>query len=156
MSVASSRQGTSTRGRKAEHIRINLEEDVAGKGITTGFEHYRFVPRALPEIDLAEVDLSQEQFGYRLGAPLFISCMTGGVPEAERINMTLAEAAQELGLAIGLGSARVLLEHPEVLPSFNIRSRAPDVPILANLGAVQLNRGVGIEQCRRLVDLLQA
>jgi isopentenyl-diphosphate Delta-isomerase len=146
----------STAGRKAEHIRINLEEDVAAKGITAGFERYRFMPRALPEIDLDAVDLRMELFGYRLSAPLFISCMTGGVPEAERINGRLAEASQARGLAIGLGSARVLLERPEVLPSFDIRPRAPDVPIMANLGAVQLNRGVGADQCRRLVELLRA
>jgi isopentenyl-diphosphate delta-isomerase len=156
VSATGSRPSASTAGRKAEHIRINLEEDVAAKGVTTGLERYRFIPRALPEIDLADVDVSRDLFGYRLRAPLFISCMTGGVPEAEVINHTLAEAAQELGLAIGLGSGRVLLERPEVLPSFDIRPSAPDVPILANLGAIQLNRGVGTEQCRRLVDLLRA
>jgi isopentenyl-diphosphate delta-isomerase len=146
----------STTGRKADHIRINLEEDVSAKGVTAGFERYRFVPRALPEIDLDDVDVSRELFGYRLRAPLFISCMTGGVPEAERINGTLAEAAQARGLAIGLGSARVLLERPEVLPSFQMRQRAPGVPIMANLGAVQLNRGVDADACRRLVDLVEA
>lgn len=156
MTEQPARPDASTTGRKADHIRINLEEDVAAKGVTSGFERYRFVPRALPEIDLDDVDLSCDLFGYRLGAPLFISCMTGGVPEAERINGTLAEAAQERGLAIGLGSARVLLERPEVLRSFDIRSRAPNVPVMANLGAVQLNRGVGAEACRRLVELLQA
>lgn len=145
-----------TTSRKADHIRINLEEDVSAKGISTGLEEYRFLPRALPEVDLEDVDLSLELFGRRLGAPLFVSCMTGGVPEAERINLTLAEAAQELGLAIGLGSARVLLERPEVLSTFKIRRRAPTAFIMANVGAVQLNRNVGIEQCRRLLDLLEA
>lgn len=153
MSVAES---TPTAGRKGDHIRINLEEDVSSKGMTSGFEHYRFVPRALPEINFDQVDLHTELFGYQLGAPLFISCMTGGVPQAERINRTLAEVAEELGLAIGLGSARVLLEHPEALPTFNIRPDAPSVPILANLGAVQLNRGVGIDECRRIIEVLQA
>lgn len=148
--------GASIAGRKADHLRINLEEDVAAKGVTTGLERYRFIPRALPEINLDEVDLGQDLFGYRLGAPLFISCMTGGVPQAELINRRLAEVAQELNLAIGLGSGRVLLESPDALPSFTIRPLAPRVPIFANLGAVQLNLGVGIDACRRLVDLLQA
>lgn len=145
-----------TTSRKAEHLRINLEEDVAAKGVTSGLEHYRLVPRALPEIDLEQVDTSTVILGHRLSAPLLISCMTGGVPEAERINLTLAEAAQELGIAVGLGSGRVLLEHPEALPSFNVRPHAPNVLLLANLGAVQLNRGVGVDQCRYLVELIQA
>lgn len=91
-----------------------------------------------------------------MGAPLLISCMTGGVPEAERINRILARTAQAYGFALGLGSARVLLEHPEVLSTFAVRGEAPDVLLLANLGAVQLNKGVGIRECRRVLDLLQA
>jgi isopentenyl-diphosphate delta-isomerase len=147
---------TPTVGRKADHIRINLEEDVTAKEITPGFECYRFVHQALPEIDLDDVDTGIEVFGWQLGAPVFISCMTGGVPEAERINATLAQVAQAFGLALGLGSGRVLLERPEVLSSFAVRRYAPDVPIFANLGAVQLNRGVGTAACRRLVDLIDA
>lgn len=152
-----SRRGpAATVGRKAEHLRINLEEDVSAKGVTSGFEDYRFIPRALPEIDLAQVDTRRVLFGRQLGAPILISCMTGGVPEAEVINVTLAQVAQTLGLALGLGSGRVLLEHPEVLPSFNVRPHAPDVPIFANLGAVQLNRGVTTDDCRRLVQMIGA
>src|SRR5947209_5105348 len=132
--------GEPTVSRKAEHIRINLEEDVSAKGVTAGFERYRFVPCALPEIDLSEVDLSCTLFGRTVQAPLFISSMTGGVPDAERLNLELAAAAQQLGLAIGLGSGRVLLEQPDVLSTFNVRSVAPDVVVMANVGAVQLNR----------------
>lgn len=145
-----------TAERKAEHIRINLEEDVSAKGITAGFENYRFIHQALPELDRDQVDTGIEIFGRHLRTPIFISCMTGGAPEAERINMVLAEVAQEHGMAIGLGSGRVLLERPEVFPSFNVRQRAPDALLFANLGAVQLNRGVGIDECRRLVDLIRA
>jgi isopentenyl-diphosphate delta-isomerase len=149
------RQGT-TAGRKADHIRINLEEDVSAKGVTSGFDEYRFQHVALPELDLSRIDTTTSLFGLRLKAPVLISCMTGGVPEAERINHILAETAQEFGFALGLGSARVLLERPEVLSSFDVRKQAPNVPLLANLGAVQLNKGVGVDDCRRVVDLLQA
>ena len=142
--------------RKAEHIRINLEEDVAAKGVTTGFESYRFVHRALPEIDLDAVTLETSFLGRRLGAPLLFSCMTGGTVQARQINRTLAAAAQRHRVAMGLGSCRVLLEHPEVLPTFAVRELCPDVPLLANLGAVQLNLGVGTAACRRIVDLLEA
>lgn len=151
-----SSEPTATPGRKAEHIRINLEEDVTAKGVSSGFDAYRFIHQALPEIDLADVDTSTELFDHQLQAPIFISCMTGGVPEAERINLTLATVAQELGLALGLGSGRVLLERPEVLPTFQVRRVAPEALIFANLGAVQLNRSVDVTDCRRLVDLLGA
>lgn len=149
-------QPSPTLSRKAEHIRINLERDVEAKGVTTGFERYRFVHCALPEIDLAQVDTGAQVFGRRLGAPLLISCMTGGTPEAAAVNAVLAEVAAELGLAMGLGSGRVLLEHPEVLPTFQVRRLAPQALLLANLGAVQLNRGVTAEDCRRLLEALEA
>ncbi len=147
---------TGTPKRKAEHLRINLEEDVDAKGVTTGFENYRFMPRSLPQVDLNRVTTDVELFGHHLNAPIFISCMTGGVTEAQAINIQLAETAQHFGLAVGLGSGRVLLEHPEVLPTFNIRPYAPDSVIFANLGAIQLNNGVTVDQCRYLVDLLGA
>ena len=145
-----------TVSRKADHIRINLEEDVAAKGINAGFDEWRLVHRALPEIDLADVDLGTGFLGRPLRAPILISCMTGGTERAHLVNERLAHVAQERGLAMGLGSCRVLLEHPEVLPTFDVRDIAPDVPLLANLGAVQLNLGVGPDDCARLVDVLRA
>ncbi len=142
--------------RKADHIRINLEEDVAAKGVTAGFERYRFVHRALPEIDLQEVSLETSFLGRRLGAPLLFSCMTGGTVEAMRINRVLARSAQRARVAMGLGSCRILIEHPEVLPTFAVRDLCPDVPLLANVGAVQLHLGVGPAECGRIVEMLEA
>jgi isopentenyl-diphosphate delta-isomerase len=142
--------------RKADHLRINLEEDVAAKGVTAGFEQYRFLHQALPELDLAEVDTSTTVLGRRLRAPLLISSMTGGTGQAALINGRLAHLAQAAGLALGLGSGRALIERPELLPTFAVRQAAPNVLLLANLGAVQLNRGVSVEQCRRLVETLEA
>src|SRR5262249_3967738 len=142
--------------RKADHIRINLEEDVAAKGVGGGFDDYYFVHCALPELDLDQVDPSTEVFGRRLNAPLLISCMVGGTERASSLNRVLARVAQELGLAMGLGSGRILLEDPSVLKSFDVRRAAPDVPLFANLGAVQLNKGYGVDHCRRLVDALRA
>lgn len=141
--------------RKSDHIRINLEEDVRS-GLTTGLERYRFVHQALPEVDLAEIDLSQELFGRLLRAPILISSMTGGTPEAAAINRVLAQAAQETGIAMGLGSQRAALEHPELASTFQVRELAPEALLFANLGAVQLNYGYGIEHCRRAVDMVQA
>src|SRR5579864_5387579 len=145
-----------TVARKADHVRINLEGDVSAKGVGSGFDEYRFVNCALPEIDLDEVDTSTTIFGRKLSAPILISCMTGGTEEARRINQILAAVAQDRRLAMGLGSARALLERPELLETFDVRSVAPDVLLFANLGAVQLNKGYGPDDCRRLLDLLRA
>jgi isopentenyl-diphosphate delta-isomerase len=141
--------------RKSEHIRINLEENVQS-GLTTGLERYRFIHQALPEIDLDQVDLSIELFGKRLNAPLLISSMTGGTPEAAAINLTLAEAAQATGIAMGLGSQRAAIEHPELAPTFQVRKAAPDILLFANLGAIQLNNGYGLDECKRAVEMIAA
>jgi isopentenyl-diphosphate delta-isomerase len=146
----------STASRKADHLRINIERDVAAKGIAAGFDDYEFTHRALPEIDLSDVDLSCEFLGRQLAAPILVSCMTGGTPEAREINARLARVAQQFGLAMGLGSGRALIESPEQLPTFEVRSQAPDILLFANLGTVQLNKGYGAAECRRLVELLRA
>jgi len=145
-----------TASRKADHLRINLEEDVSAKGVASGFDAYHFVHSALPELDLSQVDSATALFGRTLRAPLLISCMIGGTEKAGRLNRVLAEVAQELGLAMGLGSGRILLEHPELRGTFDVRAVAPDVLLFANLGAVQLNKGYGVEDCRRLVDAVGA
>jgi isopentenyl-diphosphate delta-isomerase len=145
-----------TASRKDDHLRININEDVAAKGVDAGFDDYRFVHRALPEIDLDDVHLTARFLDRTVGAPLLVSCMTGGTAQAGVINARLARVAQSRGLAMGLGSCRVLLEQPDVLPTFDVRAIAPDIPLLANLGAVQLNLGVGVAECRHIVRTLGA
>lgn len=141
--------------RKADHIRINLEEDVRS-GIQSGFERLRFVHRALPELDLDEVDLSSTLMGRTMKAPILISSMTGGTPEAEEINRILAAAAQECGIAMGVGSQRAGIEHPEAAHTFRVRDYAPDILLFANIGAVQLNHGYTLDQCKQAVEMVQA
>ncbi len=142
--------------RKADHIRINLEEDVQSAR-TNGLEHYHFIHQALPELDLEAVDLSQEVFGVRLRAPILISSMTGGTEKALAINSRLAEAAEISGVAMGVGSQRAALEYPELAETFRIVRRvAPHALLFANLGAVQLNYGYGIDECRRAVEMIEA
>jgi len=145
----------STSARKADHIRINLEEDVRS-GLTTGLERYHFIHQALPELDLAAVDTRVQWFGKTLAAPFLISSMTGGTEAAREINRTLAAAAQSAGIAMGLGSQRAAIENPELARTFQVRDVAPDLLLFANLGAVQLNYGYGVDQCRRAVDMLGA
>lgn len=141
--------------RKAEHLRINLEEDVASS-LQTGLERLQFSHEALPEIALAEVDLNLGLFGRHLHAPLLISSMTGGTSEARKINRRLAEAAAVTGVAMGVGSQRAALEQPRLKASFQVRRYAPDALIFANLGAVQLNYGYGLDECRRAVEMVGA
>jgi len=145
-----------TGSRKDDHIRINLEEDITFATTTTGLERYRFVHQALPGINLDAVDPSTTYLEHRLSLPLLISSMTGGTVRAGEINRTLAEAAQEAGIGMGLGSTRAVLERPEVACTFQVRKYAPDILLFANLGAVQLNYGYGLDDCRRLIDLTEA
>jgi isopentenyl-diphosphate delta-isomerase len=146
---------TNTGSRKADHIRINLEEQV-DSSLTNGLENYRFTHQALPEIDLAEISLSTSFFGKKLKSPLFISSMTGGTRQAAQINRNLASAAQEAGIAMGVGSQRAALEDPSLVYSFQVRQVAPDILLFANLGAVQLNYGIGIDGCRQAIDMIEA
>jgi isopentenyl-diphosphate delta-isomerase len=141
--------------RKADHIRINLQEDVQS-GLQNGLEKYRFSHSALPELNLSDLDTHTSFLGRPLDSPFLISSMTGGTRQARTINRALAEAAQHHRVAMALGSQRSALEQPSLENTFRVRDIAPDIPILANLGAVQLNRGYGVDQCRRAVEMVQA
>lgn len=147
---------TTVSNRKIEHLRINIEENVQFVDVSTGLEQYRFVHRALPELDLAEVDSALSLFGKTLRAPILVSSMTGGAAEAERINRNLAAAAQECGIAMGLGSQRAALADPTLARTYRVRDVAPDILLFANLGAIQLNYGYGIDECRRAVEMADA
>ncbi len=142
--------------RKADHIRINLEEDVHFPTLTTGLETYRFTHQALPELDLQEIDTSVQIFGKRLALPLLVSSMTGGTEEAAQINRNLAIAAEAEQVAIGVGSQRAGIESAATAASFQVREVAPTTLLLANLGAVQLNYGYGVAECQRAIDMIGA
>jgi isopentenyl-diphosphate delta-isomerase len=144
------------KARKADHIRINLEEDVQFPRLTTGLERYRFVHQALPELDLLTVATTISVLGKTLRLPLLISSMTGGTAQAEQINRNLAIGAQARGIAMGLGSQRTGLEVAETAETFRVRREAPDILLLANLGAVQLNKGYSADHCRRAVEMIEA
>lgn len=145
-----------TQTRKADHLRICLDEDVQFSANTNGLERYRFTHCCLPELNRSEIDLTTKFLGKSLGAPLLISSMTGGTQQAKMINFRLAEVAQHYKLAMGVGSQRVAVENPEVADTFAVRSLAPDILLFANLGAVQLNYSYGLDECRRVIDSTQA
>jgi isopentenyl-diphosphate delta-isomerase len=140
-----------TRNRKADHIRICRDEDVSTEGVTAGFERFRLPHEALPEIDKRAIDLSTCVFGRRLAAPILISCMTGGSELAKTVNRRLAAVAGRYGLALGLGSQRAMLKSPELADTYAVRDLAPEVLLIGNVGAVQLNYGLTVEDCERLL-----
>lgn len=142
------------RDRKLEHIRLALEERMQlGRSF---FDDYRFEHAALPEIDLAAIDTGVDFLGKRLAAPLLISSMTGGTETAGRINRNLAAGAERAGVAVGVGSQRKALEDPAKADTFRVREVAPTAVLLANLGAVQLNYGMGVQECEEAVAMIGA
>ena len=142
--------------RKRAHIDTVLTEDVAAKGVSTGFEQLFFEHVALPEIDLECVDTRSDVFGKTLAVPLLISSMTGGTNVARDINLHLAEAAQEMGIAMGVGSQRAAIVDPMFADTFRVRSAAPDILLFANLGAVQFNYGFTADDARKAVEMVDA
>lgn len=144
-----------TLARKTDHIQINLREDVRSD-ITTGLESYHFIHNALPEIDLKDIDLSTSFLSRSLKLPLLISSMTGGTSDGEKINRILASAAEKWGCAMGVGSQRAGVDHPGSARTYQVRKIAPNILLLANLGAIQLNYGYDLDQCRKAVDSIEA
>lgn len=142
--------------RKTEHIRLCLTDNVEGINKSTGLEGISFLHNALPEINFDDIQLDANFLNKEIQAPFLVSSMTGGSELAEKINQNLAIAAEEKGWAIGLGSTRALLESDAHKDSFLIRKQAPTVPLIANLGAVQLNYGYGAGECQRIIDMTGA
>ncbi|MGF6312106.1 isopentenyl-diphosphate delta-isomerase [Bradyrhizobium sp. i1.8.4] len=111
----------------------------------------------MPELDLTQIDLRASLLGKTMRAPLLISSMTGGMPRAEAINRHLSEAAQALGIALCVGSQRVSLQSRNAQGLTRaLRCLAPDIPLLANIGAAQLREADGLDLARRAVDALEA
>ncbi|MCX6678025.1 MAG: type 2 isopentenyl-diphosphate Delta-isomerase [Methanothrix sp.] len=143
-----------TSSRKLDHIRVCLEKPVDAKN--RPFQDLVLMHKALPEIDEADIDTSSVFLGRKLKAPFMISAMTGGHPEVKKINVRLGEAAQELGIALGVGSQRAAIEDRTLVDTFSaVRDAAPDVPIIGNIGAVQLKRS-GPEILERLAEMIDA
>ncbi len=145
-----------TETRKTDHLRI-IAEDAACDRKADHFDRLQLTHRALPELNLSDIDTTIQFLGYSLSFPLLISSMTGGhTQEIKMINQRLAEAAEKTGVAMAVGSQRILFESPKSLDSFNLRPLAPSVPLLANLGAIQLNYGFTQTHCQKAIDVLKA
>lgn len=144
----------STTTRKDEHLDICIKKDVSSQG-SAGWDNVELPHCALPDIDFSEIDLQSEFLGQTFSAPLLISSMTGGSEKGERINEELSIFASEMRIPMGVGSQRVALEEKDK-KLFSLRKIAPKAVLYANIGAVQLNYGVSTDDCRFLVDSLEA
>ena len=142
------------RSRKRDHVESARRTDVE-YSFPAGFADVRFVHNSLPEMDLDRVDSSATLFGKKLSAPLIIFGMTGGYPEAKEINLRLAAAAEKEGLAMGLGSQRAMIEKPELAATYKVRKVAPSIPLIGNIGAVQLKK-YGVKKVRAMLDDVDA
>jgi isopentenyl-diphosphate delta-isomerase len=147
--------------RKADHVDIAAAQQVTAS-ISPGWDDIHLVHHSLPEVDLDDVDLKTSFLGHELRAPLVIASMTGGHARTEEINRRLALAAAEFGLAMGVGSQRAAVQHPDLLRTYTVaRESAPDAFLIANVGAPQLVPQGGIaaltvDQIRQLVTDMRA
>jgi isopentenyl-diphosphate delta-isomerase len=149
----------STASRKLDHLRaFDQDPAVDRRGqVDSPFDAIRLIHRALPELDFEAIDTSTEFLRYRLSMPFLISSMTGGADaETLSINRNLAQAAEACQVAMAVGSQRVMFSHESARRSFALRELAPSVPLIANLGAVQLNKGFGLKETQAALEILQA
>jgi isopentenyl-diphosphate delta-isomerase len=143
--------------RKVDHIKICLEKNVQARHVTTGFEDVSFVHKALPEIEKDKINLFTVVFDHNFSAPLIVGAMTGGTLKAMKINSIIAEAVEEMGLGMGVGSQRVAIEDPKLEKTFSVvRKKAPTAFLVANIGGPQLVKGYGVKEAEKAVNMMEA
>jgi len=146
--------------RKAEHVKVVLGRNVEGR--YRYWDDIQLVHKALPELDFDEIDPSVTLLGHRLRAPIVITGMTGGFPDAVKINQNLARAAADVGVAMGVGSERAAILKGQYPESYACVAGVP-VPLkFANIGAPQIipqrpgDRVVGADEVRSAMALIGA
>ncbi len=146
-----------TERRKANHIRISMYRDVQARYKTTYFEDVHLIHNALPEIDKKTIDLSTDFLNHSFAAPVIAGALTGGTPEATKINAAIAEAVEEMGLGMGVGSQRAALEDRSLEETFTVvRRKAPTAFIAANVGGAQLASRYSLKEVKRAIDMVDA
>jgi isopentenyl-diphosphate delta-isomerase len=143
--------------RKEDHIRICLGSQAQARNVTTGFEDIQFVHRALPEVNKDKINLSTTFFGKKFSAPIIVGAMTGGTGQATQINSSIAQAVENLGLGMGVGSQRAAIEDQKLEETYAItRKMAPNAFLIANIGGVQLVHGYGLKEVKKVVEMIDA
>ena len=144
-----------TEMRKKQHLEIVAKKEVQHKTKTTGLEEVELEYNCLPELNKEKIDLSTEFLGKKFSAPLMVSGMTGGAEEAKKINLLIAQACQELGIGMGLGSQRAMIEQPELKATYDVRTIAPDIFLAGNIGVAQLKK-YSTQQLQKMLADVQA
>ncbi|MCG3221304.1 MAG: type 2 isopentenyl-diphosphate Delta-isomerase [Candidatus Heimdallarchaeota archaeon] len=143
--------------RKDEHLKLCIEEDIIYENITTGFECIKLHINSVSKIvNFDDIDLSTEFLGKIIDYPLIISGMTGGSKLGQKYNKIIAEACQEKNIAMGVGSQRAAIENPELAKTFQVRDKAPDIPLVANLGVAQFIDGYKVEEAEQVIEMIKA
>jgi isopentenyl-diphosphate delta-isomerase len=143
--------------RKEDHINICLDKPVQARRVRTLFENMHLLNNSLPEIDFDEIDTSTTFLGHKFSVPLMIGAMTGGADLAKRINKNLAEAAEEIGIGMVVGSQRAGLYDESLAATYSIaRESAPSIFIGSNIGGAQISRGFSVDEARNLVSMIGA
>lgn len=143
--------------RKEDHIRICLGNQSQARNATAGFEDIQLVHRALPEVNKVKINLSTTFLGKKFSAPIIVGAMTGGTEQATQINSSIAQAVENLGLGMGVGSQRAAVENQKLEETYAItRKMAPNAFLIANIGGVQLVHGYGLKEVKKVVEMIDA
>ncbi len=149
-----------TEKRKLEHLNICLGRNVGFKSKTTlledlGFGGVELGYNALPKVAKGNIDLSCAFLGKAFKAPLMVEAITGGTEKAGKINRDIAIACEGLGIGMGLGSQRAMLENPELAETYCVRDVAPSIFLAGNIGVVNLGE-YSISELREALDTVGA
>ncbi len=142
--------------RKAEHVKLVVDEDVGVEKAGNGFELFDIVPTAIPDINYNDISLETNFLGQEFTFPILVAGMTGGYPEAEKINSSLARICSRLSIPMGVGSQRAMIVNPEMLSTFNVKDKVPDLFLIGNLGLVQFSNGFTLNDYNIAVEMISA
>jgi isopentenyl-diphosphate delta-isomerase len=143
--------------RKEDHINICLQRPVEARHARTLFDDVHLINNSLPEMDFDEIDTSTKFLGHKFAAPLMVGAMTGGAELAKKMNRNIAEACQELGLGMVVGSQRAGLVDKVLRETYSVaREVAPDIFIGSNIGGAQVSKGIADKDAKELIDMLDA
>ena len=139
--------------RKDVHIDL-AKKDKSHFSRTHPLDLIRLPHNALPEMDFEEIDTRCDFFSRKLSFPFMITGMTGGTERGDKLNRAFAEVANHCRVAFGVGSQRSSIAHNR--SQNEIRKLAPNIPVIGNIGGVQLAQKNGLDLAKASVNDLEA